>query len=388
MKSGYHRFAFVSLLSVFAFSGFLLQPTFGQFLTGPGGAPPTTPPGSTTGGTPVPSGGLITDIKTKPLSAGQTVTIPIDVHNSSGVPLPNWAGVLVEVHLADPSEVDIVSVKVGGVPVPHPFPTSGMTAGGGPAPGSTAAVFTVFHPSAFASGISLQPSSAFPAITLDLVAKNTNPINNSDRDINLRFADIYHQPGSTFTYFKINTATTTIHLGPSPGSTSMVVPTPGSTTWQIGNSHRILVPSSIDNLDGLHLTAGGHQANSNIPFPNANPSQNEFESAYVIPRNVDPATGHWLHIPFEGTIHRVASAITVHNGGRTASSTVVLRGSTWVSTFTAYIPGSQMFAVPFLATASIGIEHIPEPAAPILLLGGLASLAVGFRTRRQRKQQM
>jgi hypothetical protein len=57
-----------------------------------------------------------------------------------------------------------------------------------------------------------------------------------------------------------------------------------------------------------------------------------------------------------------------------------------MTTFTAFIPGSQIYAFPFLATASIGIEHIPEPAAPILLLSGLVSLACGFRARRRRHQ--
>ncbi len=384
MKSGYHRFVFVSLTAIcfLAFSGLDLESALGQFLTGPGGAPPT-PLGATSGGLPDPNGGLITDIKTPQMSAGQSISIPIDVHNSSGFALPNWAGVLVEVHLADPSEVDIVAVKVGGVPQPHSFPLSGATPGGGPAPGSTAEIFPVFHPAAFGSGITLNPSSAFPAITLDLVAKNTNPINNSDIDINLKFADIYHQPNSTFVYTRINTATTTIHLASSPGSTSIPVPTPGSTTWQWANSHRVLVPSSINDLEGLHLTAGGHQANSNNPFPNANPSQNDFQSAYVIPRNVDPATGHFIHFP-AGVVHRVASSTLVHNVGR-LGSTVILKSSTWASTFTAFIPGSQIIAVPFLATASIGIEHVPEPAAPILLLCGLASLGLGFRARRQRR---
>ena len=97
-------------------------------------------------------------IKTPPLAAGDLITIPIDVHNPGPAALPNWAGVIVEVYLMDPSEVDIVAVRVGGFPVPHPFPTSGATTGGGPALGNTVAVFTVFNPAAFFSGVSLQPS--------------------------------------------------------------------------------------------------------------------------------------------------------------------------------------------------------------------------------------
>ncbi len=345
----------------------LTSSAFGQYLVGPGASPPPPPGVGTVGATPV--------IKTPKLKAGDLFSIPIAVHNPGPAPLPNWAGVLVEVHLGDPSEVDIVSVKVGGVPVPHPFPVSG-------GPGSTAAIFTVFHPSAFLSGISLQPSSFFPAITLDLVAKNTNPINNSDVDINLKFADIYHQPGVTLVTYITNTGPS-IHRVPIAGSTIVQRPTPGSTTWQLPDSHRWLVPSSIGGLPDLHLTANGHQANSQIPFPNAPPTV-EFESKFVLPRGVDPATGHFIHLP-AGTVHRVTTVASYHVVGNSASSTMIPPGGV-ISTLVAFIPGSQIFAVPFLATASIGIEHIPEPAVPILLLGGLASLACGFRARRRRQQ--
>jgi hypothetical protein len=138
-------------------------------------------------------------------------------------------------------------------------------------------------------------------------------------------------------------------------------------------------------MEDLHLTAGGHQMNSNFPFPNADPSQNNFESAFVIPSGVDPEGAHFHHFP-AGIVHRVASNLTFHVAAGRPGSTIVRAGSTWITTFAAFIPGSQIYAFPFLATASIGIEHIPEPAAPVLLLGGLASLACGFRARRRRQQ--
>jgi hypothetical protein len=137
-------------------------------------------------------------------------------------------------------------------------------------------------------------------------------------------------------------------------------------------------------MEDLHLTANGHQVNSQFPFPNADPSQNDFDSKFVIPHGVNPEGAHFHHFP-AGIVHRVASFIPFHNVGR-VGSTLVLKSATWVSTFAAFIPGSQIYAFPFLATASIGIEHIPEPAAPVLLLGGLASLACGFRARRRRQQ--
>jgi hypothetical protein len=265
---------------------------------------------------------------------------------------------------------------VGGLPVPHPFPTSG-------GPGSTVAVFPVFHPGIVGSGIILPPSGVFPAITLDLVGKNTDPINNSDIDIGLRFADIYHQPGFTLVH-QVTNPGPPIHRVPIPGSTPVIIPVPGSTQWEWENSHHVLVPSSIHDMAGLHLTAGGHQANSQQPFPNANPSQNQFQSAFVIPRGVNPETGHFLHFP-PGIVHRVTTAVVGHRMGNSISSTFIPMGGV-ISTITAFIPGSQIIAMPFLATASIGIEHVPEPAAPILLIAGIASLAFGFRARRQRRQ--
>jgi hypothetical protein len=225
-----------------------------------------------------------------------------------------------------------------------------------------------------------------PAITLDLRAKNTNRINNSDVDIDLRFADIYHQPDRVSVQRSVHTATAPIHLGPQPGSTIVTRRTPGSTTWQWEDSHRVLVRSSINDLEDLHLTAGGHQANSQFPFPNRDPSGNtQFESKYVIPRGVEPTTGHFIHFP-AGIVHRVATIIPFHLVGGRPGSTVIPAGGTWATTYTALIPGSQIFAMPFFATASIGIEHIPEPAAPVLLLGGVVSLAFGFWARRHRQQ--
>jgi hypothetical protein len=322
--------------------------------------------------------GVNSAFKTPPLSSGQLLTVPIAIHNSSAAVLPNWAGVLVEVHLADPSEVDITAVKVGGVPVPNTFPVGG--------PGSTVAMFTVFHPAAFGSGIALPPSGGFPAITLDLAAKNTNPINNSDKDINLRFADIYHQPDFVSVQRIVNVATNPIHLGPVPGSTIVVRRTPGSTNWTWQDSHRVWVNSSIHGLPDLHLTANGHQANSQFPFPNRDPSGNtQLDSKYVIPRGVEPTGGHFLHFP-AGIVHRVASLIPFHRLGGRPGSTVIPAGGTWATTFTAVIPGSQIFAMPFFATASIGIEHVPEPVAPVLLLGGVVSMTFGFRARRHRQR--
>ena len=370
MKTCQRSFRLVSVAFLLvAVVALLASPAFAQeFLIGPGG-PLLTPTG----------GSGSNDIKTPPLTAGETVSIPISVHNPGLNALPNWAGVLVEVHLVDPSEVDITGVKVGGTTVANPFPAAGA--------GSTVAVFTWFHPAAALSGISLQPislqpGSAFPAITLQLAAKNTDPVNNSDVDIVLRFADIYHQPGGIVQHTVINTGSSPIHFSASAGSTSVLKPVPGSTAWHWEDSHRVLVPSSIDDREGLHLDENGQQPNGDRPFPYAPPTV-AFGSKYVIPRDVNPETGHFIHFP-AGNLHRVTSSVSFHVLGR-AGSTTVQPGSV-ISVLTALIPGSQIIAMPFMATANIGIEHVPEPAAPILLLCGIASLAFGFQTRRRRRQ--
>ena len=367
MKTFQRSFQMVSVAFLLvAVVALLASPAFAQtdFLIGPGG--PLPAPAGTTGSS---------DIKTPPLTDGEAVSIPISVHNPGPGALPNWAGVQVEVHLVDASEVDITGVDVGGVPVAlNPF-LSGAN--------SNVAVFTWFHPAAFASGISLQPSSSFPAITLHLAAKNTDPINNSDVDIKLRFADIYHRPGATLTWQITNTGPP-IHRVAFAGSTMVLTKFfPGSTYFPIANSHKILVQSDINSMEDLHLTAGGHQANSNNPFPNAGPNNN-FASKYVLPGNANPETGHFHHLP-AGVAHVVSTLVSAHRLPNPASSTMIPTGGV-ISTLTAFFPGSTIFAMPFLATANIGIEHVPEPAAPILLLVGIASLAFGFRSRRRRRQ--
>ncbi len=343
----------------------LASPAFAQndFLIAPGGPLPT--PAGSTGSS---------DIKTPPLINGQTVSVPISVHNSSGAALANWAGVRVEVHLVDASEVDITGVLVGGVPVANPFPATGA--------GSTVAVFTAFHAAAFASGTNLPDSGIFPAITLQLAAKNTDPINNSDTDIVLRFADIYHRPGGILTWQVTNPGPGSVHQPGFAGSTSIVTVFPGSTQWPVPSSHMILVNSHVESMADLHLDGNGHTPLGGNPFPNAGP-YNEFESKYVLPRDVDPEGAHFHHLP-AGNIHVVSTSVVGHRLGAVGS--VMIPAGGVISTLSAFFPGSTIFAMPFAATANIGIEHVPEPAAPILLLCGVASLAFGFQTRRRRRQ--
>ena len=129
---------------------------------------------------------------------------------------------------------------------------------------------------------------------------------------------------------------------------------------------------------------GGHRVDSVNPFPNANPGE-DFNSKYHLPNNVNPETGHFIHLP-PGVIHRVMSTIPFHVIGGPTSTIVNNLSQVWTVTARTFIPGSHIFALPFAATATIGIEHVPEPAAPILLLGGVACMACGFRARRRRQQ--
>ena len=65
-------------------------------------------------------------------------------------------------------------------------------------------------------------------------------------------------------------------------------------------------------------------------------------------------------------------------------------GGTWyhvsqTKTFqkVAGLPGSAFYAT-LVGTARIGIEHVPEPATGLMLMGGVGSLLWGLRARRRR----
>jgi hypothetical protein len=107
----------------------------------------------------------------------------------------------------------------------------------------------------------------------------------------------------------------------------------GSTLLQLHPSAYILVRSSILDVQQLHTVGSLFQ------FPT---------------EPADPGTGHWLHVNEPVTFH-------------------LLPG-----------PGSQYYAT-FLNTATLGIEHVPEPASALLLAVGMASAVAGMWFRRRRK---
>lgn len=160
-------------------------------------------------GVPDPLGGLplISDIKTHPLVDSEFVVIPIHLHvQDIATAVPNWAGYRLEVHLLDGDEVSITPNTVvdpfgaGTFPstLDPPFPgTSDQNA-------SSAGLATVWHPNALNSGTVGSASDPIPILDLELHAKNTTIMNNSDTDVQVRVWNIRH-------------------LNPGPGSTMLVL---------------------------------------------------------------------------------------------------------------------------------------------------------------------
>ncbi|MCG8449835.1 MAG: PEP-CTERM sorting domain-containing protein [Pirellulales bacterium] len=376
-------FTFVALFSPLA------SITYGQAISPGPVAPPTVPPGTV-------SAGAV--IKTPPLADGQGHTVAIDVHNPGTSPIPNWAGVLVEMHIADAAEVDVDSVKLVTPPnvapigpaVPPPLSPPGFVypfAGGptavspfGPASNnaqSAPVIFTALNSNYQNSGTTLQPSANYPVMDIDLRAKNTN-LPNSDVDITLKFADIYHFPGTTIvtSFF--------VPGGPNSVTTTQTKLVGGSRYFTWFQSGHAFVTSNIKSINDLHIAgvngANFHLQNSaNHSLPDAGPNTLPLiqVSNYFLALNPDPETGHWIHtIPIKW--HTVQQKITkmFHKTGGPGFTVVT----------SVFLPGSHLYAAPFLATATIGIEHIPEPAAPLLLLAGLGSLGFGIRSRSRRRQ--
>jgi hypothetical protein len=195
-------------------------------------------------------GGVDTQFKTPPLQESDTILIPLDMHPTTamGAPWLGWGGAMMRLHLADPTEVDVLAVAdPSGNVTTLPFgpPSQGVA--------SSSRSFTFFHPGVFGSGIPITPSVNHPIFTLSLHAKNTLPINNSDFDLTASFANIWHV------------------IGGSQFASQIVVLDP---------SAYVFVTSAITK------TALLHTVNSQIEW---NPAQ--------------PGTGHWLHLDIPFTFH-------------------------------------------------------------------------------------
>ena len=149
-------------------------------------------------GVPGPSGGLINQFKTHPMVDSEHILVPIVLHNPNTI--PNFAGFRLKVHVLDGTEVSLDPNSTLGpagtsnpsfVPPTHPQST----------PGQSIPVFgTVWDPAAINSGFDLPGSQQLPVAVLDLHAKRTTPLNNSDIDLTVMVWNIHHVnqgPGST-----------------------------------------------------------------------------------------------------------------------------------------------------------------------------------------------
>ena len=311
------------------------------------------PVGRVDGGVVSPSGqGVITNYKTPRSSAGDMLSIPIDVHNPGPGTLTNWAGVLAKIHVRDATEVDVTAVKLapGNVfpigPPGAPFSMGPLAASPFGPPSMNAQsvpiVFTALNTAWFRSGITLPTSANYPVVDLDLVVKNSDVGGNSDTDITVMFADIVHNPGFS------------VRVTGTGGGT--IIPY-GSTTFLWDQSLNVFVQSNIQGQQDMHIQPG-----QGTPLGGV-------ESMYQFPEPAEPQTGHWIHIEEPILWHVITGQITL---------------PPWTTTTTFFFGGSSLVALPFAATAFIGIEHIPEPTAPLLLAFGVASLVIGFRSRRRR----
>lgn len=118
------------------------------------------------------------------------------------------------------------------------------------------------------------------------------------------------------------------HLRPGNWDSLVITLEPSDYIW---------VSSQIDDINQLHTV------DSNFVFPQE-------------PATINNPNAKWIHVLDTARFH--------------------LTGPT--------VPGSQFWAT-FLNTATLGIEHVPEPASGVLLAGGMAFGFVGLWLRRRRR---
>lgn len=132
-------------------------------------------------GVPDAAGGIISDVKTPPLQDSQTWQTAINLHNN--VAIPNWAGYVVRVHIADGTEVSLRPSNLsGGTQIDLPDSTGN----------SAATMGWVWGPNAAGSGMNLPASQNMPVLTpLVLHAKGT-PVRDSTPDLVVSAWNIKH----------------------------------------------------------------------------------------------------------------------------------------------------------------------------------------------------
>ena len=268
--------------------------------------------------------GVITDIKTRPMLNSETTIIPIAIHNTVSNPsggIIGWVGALMKVHILDATELNVDRF--------HSIHPSTIHFNGtfvGNNPGGT--VSNRIGPFAASTTFSFAGFPQSSPLTFSLITPN------------------WRQSGQNVTA-SVNKflGTMTVHAKGSSGDNSDVDATfmfwniwhvrPGTSSGNVTLkvSDRVLAPSSITNQGQLHFG----------PF-----STHVFAGNALDP--LDPAN-HWLHITTTAPFHLSTASV--------------------------------IFAT-FLNTATLGIEHVPEPATWALMVLGLVALAVGLRMRRKR----
>jgi hypothetical protein len=204
--------------------------------------------------------GVFTNFKTPPLATSENFILPIDIHHTGPNPgWAGWAGAIMDVHIIDPNEVDIVGIT----------PFGGATIDGTPifgplsAQGTATHTFTFFNPAANLSGILVGTSDNNPIFNITIHAKNTTGANNSDfNDIALSFWNIWHvQAGSAF----------------------------ASHPVVLKASDRIWVRSTITTTDDFFHIATGPEVSMYV-FPSGPPA-------------TDDPNAHWFHLVNTVTFH-------------------------------------------------------------------------------------
>lgn len=264
--------------------------------------------------------GVDTEIKTLPLQNSDTFFIPISIHNTA--PNPPFAGWAGAIMKLHLLDNTELDVDAFHALLPWRAIGPGGTTFAGPGPVSV--------PIASPLGPRSQNVQSAPAYVTFWHPNAQNSGIPVQPSVNLPLATgFFHVKGS------------------SPAGNSDVDATfmfwniwhilgggPGSTLLQLDVSDRVWVTSNIQDIGQLQTSQSffGFQPNHPTPFdPNA----------------------HWLHITNPVTFHLTGFA------------------------------GSAFYAT-FLNTATLGVEHVPEPASAALIGLGLVAIAASRAARRQR----
>ena len=239
------------------------------------------------------------------LKKSDVVRYPIEVHYPEPIGGSNdqfgFAGYLVRAHILDGSEVNHdpspfvpTPVLAGHIDRQGVYPGLNIPNSRGASSSRTGAIW-IPTDLAQESGIELQASFQGPVIDLLIHAKNTNLPNDGQPDIELQVFNIRHARFQ--------------------GSVDAV-----TSNW-------VFIPDAS--------LASGSMPD---PLPSA------------LQPNVNPSTGHWVHVSESKVFEILPSA----------------------------------FIATLAGTALVDIRHIPEPASGLMIIGGVSAIVLGLRSRKNR----